>query len=121
MINTHGLTHLALAVADPERSLAFYREFLGVEEYYRDDASIQVKGPGPWDVIAFERDEQTAGRAGGIIHFGFRLLSPADIDAAVEAAVNAGGRILRRGEFAPGFPYAYIADPDGYEIEIWFE
>jgi hypothetical protein len=30
-------------------------------------------------------------------------------------------RLLRRGEFAPGLPYAYVADPDGYEIEIWFE
>jgi hypothetical protein len=27
----------------------------------------------------------------------------------------------KRGEFAPGFPFAYVADPDGYEIEIWFE
>jgi len=27
----------------------------------------------------------------------------------------------RRGEHAPGEPYAYVADPDGYEIEIWFE
>ncbi len=34
---------------------------------------------------------------------------------------RAGGRLLRRGEFAPGLPYAYVADPDGYEIEIWFE
>jgi catechol 2,3-dioxygenase-like lactoylglutathione lyase family enzyme len=30
-------------------------------------------------------------------------------------------RLLRRGEFAPGLPFAYVADPDGYEIEIWFE
>lgn len=27
----------------------------------------------------------------------------------------------RRGEFAPGMPFAYVRDPDGYEIEIWFE
>ena len=31
------------------------------------------------------------------------------------------GRLLRRGEFAPGVPYAYVADPHGYELEIWFE
>ncbi|MEK6337093.1 MAG: hypothetical protein AABM67_19395 [Acidobacteriota bacterium] len=24
---------------------------------------------------------------------------------------RAGGKILRRGEFAPGFPFVYIADP----------
>jgi hypothetical protein len=29
--------------------------------------------------------------------------------------------VLRRGEFAPGLPFAYVHDPDGYEIEIWFE
>ena len=33
----------------------------------------------------------------------------------------AGGTLDRRGEFSPGFPYAYVHDPDGYEIEIWFE
>jgi predicted enzyme related to lactoylglutathione lyase len=33
---------------------------------------------------------------------------------------RAGGKILRRGEFA-SFPLVYVADPDGYEIEIWYE
>jgi hypothetical protein len=33
----------------------------------------------------------------------------------------AGGKLLRRGEFSPGYPNAYIADPDGYELEIWYE
>jgi hypothetical protein len=31
------------------------------------------------------------------------------------------GKLLRRGEFSPGYPYAYVADPDGYEVEIWYE
>jgi catechol 2,3-dioxygenase-like lactoylglutathione lyase family enzyme len=34
MIKTHGLSHIALAVADPERSLQFYRSVFGVREYY---------------------------------------------------------------------------------------
>jgi catechol 2,3-dioxygenase-like lactoylglutathione lyase family enzyme len=120
-IRTHGLTHLNLAVRDPERSLRFYERLLGVKEYFRDDNSIQVQGPGSHDVIAFERDANIAGQSGGIGHFGFRLVDPADIDAAVETAIVAGGTLLRRGEFAPGFPFAYVADPDGYEIEIWYE
>ena len=53
--------------------------------------------------------------------FGFRLVDPDDIDRAIAEVERAGGRLLRRGEFAPGLPYAYVADPDGYEIEIWFE
>lgn len=43
------------------------------------------------------------------------------IDETVRTVKAAGGRILRRGEFAPGYPFAYIADPDGYEVEIWYE
>jgi catechol 2,3-dioxygenase-like lactoylglutathione lyase family enzyme len=121
MIKTYGLTHLNVAVSDLERTLHFYTTVFGVREYYRDAESIQVLGPGPHDVIAFERNADLAGRRAGIDHFGFRLIDPADIDAAVDTAVRAGGTLLRRGEFAPGFPYAYVADPDGYEIDIWYE
>ena len=120
MIRTHGLTHIHLTVRDPEESLRFYAAVFGVREYYRDAESIQVLGPGPHDVIAFERG-RAAGRPGGITHFGFRLVSAAEIDDAVAAVENAGGRLLRRGEFGPGLPFAYVTDPDGYEIEIWYE
>ena len=121
MVKTYGLTHISLAVADPDRSLKFYERLFGVHEYYRDEKSIQVQGPGPHDVIAFERNETDAGQARGISHFGFRLVDANDIDTAVTEAKAAGGKVLRRGEFSPGFPYAYVEDPDGYEIEIWYE
>ena len=121
MVKTYGLTHIALAVLDPERSLQFYQRVFGVQEMYRDQNSIQVQTPGCQDVIAFERDRSKAGKTGGIAHFGFRLVSPQDIDAAVQEVEKAGGTIIRRGEFAPGFPFAFVNDPDGYEIEIWFE
>jgi catechol 2,3-dioxygenase-like lactoylglutathione lyase family enzyme len=124
MIKTHGLTHISLTVKDPDRSLKFYRQVFGVKEYYRDADSIQVLGPGPHDVIAFERNSRAAGLAGnvgGITHFGFRLTTPKDIEKAVKEVQRAGGKILRQGEFAPGFPFVYVADPDGYEIETWYE
>jgi catechol 2,3-dioxygenase-like lactoylglutathione lyase family enzyme len=121
MIQTHGLSHVALSVTDPDRSLAFYRAVFGVREYFRDESTIQVLGPGRYDVIAFERRPAGAGASGGIIHFGFRLVRPQDIDAAVAAVAAAGGTVTSRGEFGPGLPYAFVRDPDGYEIEIWFE
>jgi catechol 2,3-dioxygenase-like lactoylglutathione lyase family enzyme len=122
MVDTHGLTHISLAVRDPERSLAFYGHVFGVREYFRDADQIQAQGPGAFDVLAFERAAPgKAGAAGGIGHFGFRLKRAADIDRAVAEVEQAGGALLRRGEFAPGYPFAYVADPDGYEIEIWFE
>lgn len=121
MLNTHGLTHISLAVRDLERALRFYQSVFGVEEYYRDETSIQAKGRDTHDILAFELDSGHAGQAGGIQHFGFRLVDPEDIDVAIASVLEAGGTLLRRGEFAPGYPYAYVADPDGYEIEIWFE
>jgi catechol 2,3-dioxygenase-like lactoylglutathione lyase family enzyme len=121
MIKTHGLTHLSLSVRDPDRSLAFYAKAFGVKEYYRDATSIQVLGPGKYDVIAFEKSRKDAGKKGGIAHFGFRLTKPEDIDKAVVEVERAGGKILERGEFSPGFPFLFAADPDGYIIEIWYE
>ncbi len=121
MLKTHGLTHISLAVRDLERALAFYQAVFGVREYYRNDTQIQVQGPGPHDVLAFVLAPASAGAIGGIGHFGFRLVEPGDIDQAVDEVLRAGGKLLRRGEFAPGFPFAYVSDPDGYELEIWFE
>jgi hypothetical protein len=43
------------------------------------------------------------------------------MDAAIKTVERAGGTVLRRGEFSAGYPYAYVADPDGYEVEIWYE
>jgi catechol 2,3-dioxygenase-like lactoylglutathione lyase family enzyme len=121
LIRTYGLTHVSLSVKDLERSLRFYWKVFGAKVYWREPGSAQVKTPGCHDVIALEERKSGVGKAGGIDHFGFRLVDPNDIDKAVEEAVAAGGRLLRRGEFAPGVPYAYVADPDGYEVEIWYE
>jgi len=121
MVKTHGLSHIALSVRDPDRSLAFYGSVFGVREYFRDASTVQVLGPGQYDVLAFEKRPADADATGGIIHFGFRLTRPEDIDAAIAAVENAGGSVTSRGEFGPGLPYAFVRDPDGYEIEIWFE
>jgi catechol 2,3-dioxygenase-like lactoylglutathione lyase family enzyme len=121
MVRTYGLTHIALAVHDPERSLAFYEKVIGVVPVYRDTTFIQAQTPGSRDVLVFEEGAPRAGRPGGVAHFGFRLVDPADIDAAVDAVEQAGGRVLRRGEFCPGEPYVFFEDPDGYEVELWHE
>ena len=121
MVRTYGLTHVAIAVKDPERSFRFYESVLGIVAVYRDPNFIQAQTPGSRDVLVFERNDAAAGKAGGVAHFGFRLADPADIDAAAEAVIAAGGRIRDKGEFVPGEPYVFFADPDGYEVEIWYE
>jgi catechol 2,3-dioxygenase-like lactoylglutathione lyase family enzyme len=121
MVETYGLTHIALAVADPERSLRFYEQVLGVVEVYHEQDFIQAQTPGTRDVLVFERKPAMAGQAGGVVHFGFRLKAAADIARAIAAVEGAGGRILSHGEFVPGEPYVFFHDPDGYEVEIWYE
>jgi catechol 2,3-dioxygenase-like lactoylglutathione lyase family enzyme len=121
MINSHGLTHIALAVRDPDVSAHFYAQVFGMEEYFRDELSIHVRRPPGHAAITFVRDPSLAGRSGGILHFGFRLHAPGEIEVAAHELEKAGGKILRQGEFAPGFPYLFATDPDGYEIEVWYE
>ena len=121
MVRTYGLTHINLVVRDAERSLQFYRQVFGVEEDGRTEGLVHTRTPGCHDVITFDEHSSGAGESRGIVHFGFRLVSPADIDAAVAEVERAGGKLLRRGEFSPGYPYAYVHDLDGYEVEIWYE
>ncbi|MGH9312804.1 MAG: VOC family protein [Vicinamibacterales bacterium] len=124
-VKTYGLTHIALVVRDARRASKFYRDVFGAVEVYNQDGFVQLQTPGTRDVIVLEEKSgagaSPAGMSGGIAHFGFRLTDPKDIDAAVRAVTRAGGTILSQGEFVPGEPYLFARDPDGYEIEIWFE
>lgn len=120
-VKTRGLTHVALAVRDPQRSLEFYRAVLGVVPVYQQEDFVQAQTPGSWDVLVFERKPAAAGKSGGIAHFGFRLQRPGDIARARQAVGAAGGTIRDSGEFVPGEPYLFFIDPDGYEVEIWYE
>ena len=120
-IKTHGLTHVALAVRDPQRSMRFYQDVVGAVAVYESDDFVQMQTPGSPDVIVFERKPRLAGKSGGVVHFGFRLQRPEDIQHAEDVVRKAGGTIKERGEFIPGEPYVYFNDPDGYEVEIWYE
>jgi catechol 2,3-dioxygenase-like lactoylglutathione lyase family enzyme len=40
---------------------------------------------------------------------------------AVRDLERSVGRVKKTGDFVPGEPYVFAADPDGHEIEIWYE
>jgi catechol 2,3-dioxygenase-like lactoylglutathione lyase family enzyme len=122
MIRTQGLTHIHLMVRDLDRSLTFYQRVFGLEERFREGRHmVFLNTPGSQDLITLNEDPDAASVAGvngGVDHFGFRLTEVSDLDTAVTQVEAAGGRLIKRGEHAPGVPFAYISDPDGYVIEL---
>jgi catechol 2,3-dioxygenase-like lactoylglutathione lyase family enzyme len=46
VVETHGLTHIARAVQDLERSFAFHRDVFGMVLVDHADGFIQVQTPG---------------------------------------------------------------------------
>lgn len=120
-----GIRHVHLLVAEHERAVAFYRAVFGMEERFRDGPIIFLGTPHGGDSLALHlatSDDERArlGAQGGWEHFGIHLAdrSAEGVDAAVARVERSGGALLERGEHAPGVHYAYVADPDGYAIEI---
>jgi catechol 2,3-dioxygenase-like lactoylglutathione lyase family enzyme len=119
---TYGLTHVALKVKDLDRTIKFYRHIFNVKVMYLTPTFAQVTTPGANDIIVFEKSKSTAiGKTGGLAHIGFRLQRAADIELIIKRILEAGGVIKEKGEFIPGSPYVFFYDPDGYEIEVWYE
>jgi catechol 2,3-dioxygenase-like lactoylglutathione lyase family enzyme len=118
VIKTMGLTHIHLQVRDVERSVDFYRSVFGMEEQFREGSMVFLRTRGAQDTVTLSESPDRGDPRGGVDHFGFRLVNKDDLDQAIAEVEATGGRLLDRGMHAPGRPYAYVADPDGYVIEL---
>ncbi len=118
---TFGLTHIAVSVRDLRRTKQFYQRVFDMEVMYDEPDFIQLTTPGAHDILVFEKKADASGSSGGIAHFGFRLRESKHIADVREKIVDAGGVIIDEGEFVPGSPYIFFQDPDGYEVEVWYE
>jgi lactoylglutathione lyase len=119
-MTSRGLNHLNLNVSDIQRSLRFYQEAFGLEvKFWEGKRMVFLGSPGARDLITLcqvEKGEPIG--SGGVSHFGFAIGGTKQLDESVQQIERAGGKLLSRGEHAPGVPFAYFADPDGYVIEI---
>ena len=122
-VETRGIRHVHLMVAEQDRSVRFYREVFGMEVGFRDGNIVFLHSPNRPDDLALhlavtDSEKARVGDQGGYEHFGITVKDRSQLDACIALAVAAGGTLVDKGEHAPGVPYAYIADPDGYIIEV---
>ena len=84
------------------------------------DELVFLNTPGTHDSLALHlvRNDPRVGESGGYEHFGITVMNREQLDEAIAVIEAAGGTLVDRGEHAPGVPYAYVRDPDGYVIEI---
>jgi catechol 2,3-dioxygenase-like lactoylglutathione lyase family enzyme len=122
-VETRGIRHVHLLVSDLPLSVAFYEAAFGMKVASRDGKILFLRSPSGGDDLALHQastpDEKArVGQPGGFEHFGITITERTRLDEAIDAVRAAGGALVRKGEHAPGVPYAYISDPDGYVIEI---
>lgn len=119
---------ITLGVADLERSLAFYRDGLGLPTTWTADKGvIFFRTSGcclalyPYDKLAEDVSPAMAGsrsRFAGIT-LAHNVRSQAEVDAILARAAAAGATIEKQAQATFWGGYAgYFADPDGYLWEI---
>lgn len=122
-----SLTHQALHARDLEATLAFYRDYCGLEEIHRreDEPGVRVvwiAEPGREKRFVFVVIEGGPGRVrreGDLSHLGFACEDRRGVEALAEKA-RAEGRLVWPVTEAPA-PLGYfcgVEDPDGNLVEF---
>jgi catechol 2,3-dioxygenase len=112
------LGHIELLTPSPEKSLRFFVDVLGMTESGRQGDSVFLRG---WDDYERFCLQLTASKTSGLGHAAFRARSPQALQRRVAALQNSGLAIgWREGDFGHGAAFRFH-DPDGHEIEIYYE
>jgi catechol 2,3-dioxygenase-like lactoylglutathione lyase family enzyme len=116
-VRTQGLDHVAIAVADLDRSENFYRDVLGLERVHAEWDPPRVLASGGSGMALFPagmHDDEVVG-APGILHFAFRV----DRDAfeAAQSELSERGIEFRVSDHGAAHSI-YFDDPDGHRLEL---
>jgi catechol 2,3-dioxygenase-like lactoylglutathione lyase family enzyme len=126
------INFLTLGVDDLERSLAFYRDGLGLKtegitgKEYQDGAIVFFKMNGDltlalYPIASFVKDAKVAAPKArpGAVSLGHNVKSKAEVDAVIRQAEQAGAVVTDppHDRFWGGYS-GYFHDPDGHLWEI---
>jgi catechol 2,3-dioxygenase-like lactoylglutathione lyase family enzyme len=120
-----GLTHIALPVADVDKSIKFYATYAGMQVIHRRvDAATGVTvvwlsdGTRPFAIVLIQTDTvQTI--LSPIAHLGVGCKSREDVDLLSARAKQEG--VLIQSQQDSGYPigyWAFLRDPDGHTLEL---
>jgi catechol 2,3-dioxygenase len=113
--------HVNLTVVDLERSLAFYRDVLGLSVTQRDGQSAFLAAGGYHHHVALNTwdDEATAppAHSTGLHHFALRLPDAAALAEVVVRLLGAGHPLLGATDHGVNLA-VYLRDPDGNGLEL---
>ena len=112
-----ALNHVALTVADRERSAAFYGEHFALDERVHEDEHLLILASGDGSLLALSEGEVAVGGLPRTNHFGFRLDGPDEVRAARERFRAAGASEAEWQEDGP--TRVQVLDPDGYRVELY--
>jgi catechol 2,3-dioxygenase len=117
----HDIAHLAhaeLLTPEPEKSLWFFTEVLGLTESGRSGDSVYLR---TWDDYEHHSLKLTAHTTSGLRRTGLRAASPEALTRRVADVEAAGlGIGWQDGDLGIG-PTYLCRDPDGHEIELYYE
>jgi len=116
-----GLRHLALKVADVERSKRFYVELFGMRVEWEPDADNVYLTSGQDNLALHRADTAPIPKAGTLDHLGFVVTHPEEVDRWYERACRYGADIARKVRaHRDGARSFYLSDPDGNLIQILY-
>ncbi len=112
------LNHVALTVADRDRSADFYGEHFGLTQHIHDDEHLLILGAEDGSELALSDAEPVPVDLPRTNHFGFRLADHAAVHAARER-FHAAGVPETEWQDDGRFTRVQVTDPDGYRVEVY--
>lgn len=116
------MAHIALAVADQERSRRFYEtyfEFDPASVRVADDGVLLIEGPAELLLALGETDEPIG--LPSFLHFGFRGAESPDEVRTFRSRLEGDGIEIVEFWDEPDYVSVKCRDPDGYVVEFAWE